>query len=184
MKFKSAKNMMLFELLSQLKSIHCSKYLSINMKENYVSFKKYFWLIIIVIALITGVYLSIEQLSEYLNSKEKFKLTDLDEDNLLTIETPKLDLCIITDYRNDLLLENRNFDKYIFELDRSIRENLTNILTNTSNILNEIESLYKKISFIYSNSHSQLPFAVISLSLLYKTSDNANIMFYKTFEWS
>ena len=53
----------------------------------------------------------------------QFKLTDLDEDNLLTIETPKLDLCIITDYRNDLLLENRNFDKYIFELDRSIREN-------------------------------------------------------------
>ena len=34
-----AKHMLLFELLSQLKSVHCSKYSSTNIKENYASFK-------------------------------------------------------------------------------------------------------------------------------------------------
>jgi hypothetical protein len=152
---KSEKLTLLFELLSQLKSIHCSKYSLINMKENYASFKKYFWLIIIFIVFSMGVWWSIEQIGDYSSSKVNFIITDLDDENM-TIQTPKIDLCFIIFY-TDLLFNNIN--ETYSDIHKYLEDKISNIhknIYNSSNMFNQIEALYNEMGFIYNNKYQNL----------------------------
>ena len=86
-----------FHKLSQFKSINCSKYFS-AVNSNYEKIKTYFWFVTLLLSFIFSLFLSVQEIIVYSNSKEIFLLSE-SKDNF---HLPKIDFCNVSNYEEIL----------------------------------------------------------------------------------
>ena len=136
-----------FHKLSQFKSINCSKYFS-AVNSNYEKIKTYFWFVTLLLSFIFSLFLSVQEIIVYSNSKEIFLLSE-SKDNF---HLPKIDFCNQYSYEEILKNPKKQFRKFSRDLSYNINKTLDSLDKIVSK---DSSSVIERIKLIFTNKETK-----------------------------